>query len=69
METVKRKRDPNYPPNLLPCGHCMEACEVDAIDFTTDGEALSRMADAAAVEGFRIVDLEIDPKGLVVSKA
>jgi phosphomevalonate kinase len=39
------------------------------IGFTTDGEALSRMADAAAVEGFRIVDLEIDPKGLVVSKA
>jgi heterodisulfide reductase subunit A len=33
METVKRKRDPNYPPNLLPCGHCMEACDVDAIDF------------------------------------
>src|SRR5210317_1224023 len=31
METIKRKRDPDYPPNLLPCGHCMEACEVDAI--------------------------------------
>ena len=33
MEAVKRKKDPNYPPNLLPCGHCMEVCEVDAIDF------------------------------------
>ncbi len=33
VEAVKRKKDPNYPPNLLPCGHCMEACDVDAIDF------------------------------------
>jgi len=33
MEAFKKKKDPNYPPNLLPCGHCMEACEVDAIDF------------------------------------
>jgi len=33
MEAVKRKRDPNYPPNLLPCGHCMDVCEVEAIDF------------------------------------
>jgi heterodisulfide reductase subunit A len=33
MEAYKRKQDPSYPPNILPCGHCMEACEVDAIDF------------------------------------
>jgi len=33
MEAIKRKKDPNYPPNLLPCGHCMDVCEVDAIDF------------------------------------
>ena len=33
MEQIKRKKDPNIPPNLLPCGHCMDACEVDAIDF------------------------------------
>ena len=33
MEAYKQKQDPNYPPNILPCGHCMEACEVDAIDF------------------------------------
>ncbi len=29
----KRKQDPTLPPNILPCGHCMDACEVDAIDF------------------------------------
>ena len=33
MELVKRKKYPDYPPNLLPCGHCMDACDVDAIDF------------------------------------
>ncbi|MCJ7752935.1 MAG: 4Fe-4S binding protein, partial [Thermoanaerobaculales bacterium] len=33
MEAYKQKQDPSYPPNILPCGHCMEACEVDAIDF------------------------------------
>ena len=33
MEAFKKKKAPDYPPNLLPCGHCMEACEVDAIDF------------------------------------
>ncbi len=33
MEAFKRKQDPSYPPNILPCGHCMESCEVDAIDF------------------------------------
>jgi heterodisulfide reductase subunit A len=30
----KRKEHPDrLPPNLLPCGHCTEVCEVDAIDF------------------------------------
>jgi len=33
VEDFKRKQDPSYPPNILPCGHCMDACEVDAIDF------------------------------------
>jgi heterodisulfide reductase subunit A len=33
VENYKRKQDPSYPPNILPCGHCMAACEVDAIDF------------------------------------
>jgi heterodisulfide reductase subunit A len=33
MEAYKRKQDPSYPPNILPCGHCLEACDVDAIDF------------------------------------
>jgi len=29
----KRTVDPSYPPNILVCGHCTDACEVDAIDF------------------------------------
>jgi heterodisulfide reductase subunit A len=30
----KRKEHPDrLPPNLLPCGHCTDVCEVDAIDF------------------------------------
>jgi len=33
VEDYKRKQDPTYPPNILACGHCMDACEVDAIDF------------------------------------
>jgi len=33
IEAYKRKQDPTYPPNILPCGHCLEACDVDAIDF------------------------------------
>ena len=33
IEAVKRKARPDYPPNILVCGHCTSACEVDAIDF------------------------------------
>jgi heterodisulfide reductase subunit A len=33
VETYKRKQDPTYPPNILPCGHCMDSCDVNAIDF------------------------------------
>jgi heterodisulfide reductase subunit A len=29
----KQKVDPSYTPNILVCGHCSTACEVDAIDF------------------------------------
>jgi heterodisulfide reductase subunit A len=29
----KRKVDPGYSTDLLPCAHCMESCDVDAIDF------------------------------------
>jgi heterodisulfide reductase subunit A len=29
----KRKVDPGYSTDLLPCGHCMDSCDVDAIDF------------------------------------
>jgi heterodisulfide reductase subunit A len=38
VEAYKRKKDPSYPPNILPCGHCMDACEVDAIDFDMTAE-------------------------------
>ena len=33
IEAVKRKARPDYPPNILVCGHCTSACDVDAIDF------------------------------------
>ncbi|MFV2072017.1 MAG: FAD-dependent oxidoreductase [Thermoanaerobaculales bacterium] len=33
IENVKRKARPDYPPNILVCGHCTSACDVDAIDF------------------------------------
>ncbi|HSN56634.1 MAG TPA: FAD-dependent oxidoreductase [Candidatus Sulfomarinibacteraceae bacterium] len=33
MTKYKRKVDPSYPPNILVCGHCTDACDVDAIDF------------------------------------
>ena len=33
MAKYKRKIDPSYPPNILVCGHCADACDVDAIDF------------------------------------
>jgi heterodisulfide reductase subunit A len=33
MAAIKHKKDPKYPPNVLPCGHCTKACEVEAIDF------------------------------------
>jgi heterodisulfide reductase subunit A len=33
IEKVKRKQRPDYPPNILVCGHCTSACDVEAIDF------------------------------------
>ena len=33
VSAAKRRRDPDYPVNILPCGHCLEACDVCAIDF------------------------------------
>ncbi len=33
IQKVKQRKRLDYHPNILPCGHCSEACEVDAIDF------------------------------------
>jgi len=33
MAKYKRKINPDYPPNILVCGHCSDSCDVDAIDF------------------------------------
>ena len=33
VERLKRKKRPDYPPNILVCGHCETACDVHAIDF------------------------------------
>lgn len=41
MAKVKRKRNPDYPPNILVCGHCSDTCDVDAIDFDQMPEEIS----------------------------
>jgi heterodisulfide reductase subunit A2 len=41
VTAYKKKVDPAYTPNLLPCGHCMAACDVDAIDFDMRPEETS----------------------------
>lgn len=37
----KRKIDPDYPPNILVCGHCASACDVDAIDFDQTAQEIA----------------------------
>jgi heterodisulfide reductase subunit A len=38
ITAAKRRRDPEYPVNILPCGHCLETCDVGAIDFDMQAE-------------------------------
>ena len=33
IQRAKQRRDPAYTPRLIVCGHCMDVCDVDAIDF------------------------------------
>jgi heterodisulfide reductase subunit A len=57
MEAYKRKLDPSYPPNILPCGHCMDACEVDAIDFDMTAEEIELdIASILVAVGFQEFD-------------
>ncbi|MEN8163088.1 MAG: 4Fe-4S binding protein, partial [Acidobacteriota bacterium] len=34
----KQKVDPTYTPNILVCGHCIDSCDVNAIDFDMKAE-------------------------------
>ncbi|MFO7768128.1 MAG: FAD-dependent oxidoreductase [bacterium] len=36
VTAAKKRKYPDKPLNLLPCGHCLEACDVGAIDFDQD---------------------------------
>jgi len=57
VEAYKRKKDPSYPPNILPCGHSMDACEVDAIDFDMTPEEFDIEAGSILVAvGFQEFD-------------
>jgi len=49
VERLKRKKRPDYPPNLLVCGHCEDACDVKAIDFDMLSEDVERIRAVAAV--------------------
>ena len=57
VEDYKRKLDPEYPPNILPCGHCLAACDVEAIDFDMTSATIERDVGAILVAvGFQEFD-------------
>ena len=50
VQRVKRRKRPDYrPAPLLVCGHCTDACEVDAIDFDMQPEEFELDAGAILV--------------------
>jgi heterodisulfide reductase subunit A len=57
VERLKRKRKPDYPPNILVCGHCAENCDVDAIDFDMLPEDVElRVGSVIVAVGFQEFD-------------
>ncbi|MBD3370155.1 4Fe-4S dicluster domain-containing protein [Candidatus Fermentibacteria bacterium] len=57
IQKLKLKKDPEYTPNILVCGHCMDNCDVDAIDFDMKGEDIHKDVGAVLVAvGFREFD-------------
>ena len=57
VERLKRKRRPDYPPNILVCGHCETACDVHAIDFDMMPEDMElRVGSVVVAVGFQEFD-------------
>jgi len=57
ITAYKHKLDPNYPPNVLACAHCSDACDVNAIDFDMLPQTIVRDAGAILVAvGFQEFD-------------
>jgi len=57
VERLKRKKQPDYPPNILVCGHCEEACDVNAIDFDMLAEDVElRVGSVVVAVGFQDSD-------------
>ncbi|MFQ5805362.1 MAG: FAD-dependent oxidoreductase, partial [Phycisphaerae bacterium] len=57
IQKVKKKKHPEYRGSILVCGHCMRACDVDAIDFDMEPEEFERDVGAILVAvGFQEFD-------------
>ncbi len=57
VERLKRKKRPDYPPNILVCGHCADTCDVDAIDFDMLPEDVElRVGSVIVAVGFQEFD-------------
>ncbi len=57
VQKAKQRKRPDYTANLLVCGHCSKACEVDAIDFDMPPEEFELDVGAILVAvGFQEFD-------------
>ncbi|MCK4660618.1 MAG: CoB--CoM heterodisulfide reductase iron-sulfur subunit A family protein [Phycisphaerae bacterium] len=57
VQQIKQRKMEDYQPNVLICGHCTKACEVDAIDFDMRPEEIELDVGAILVAvGFQEFD-------------
>ncbi len=57
VQEIKQRRREDYEPNMLVCGHCTKACDVDAIDFDMRPEEIELDVGAILVAvGFQEFD-------------
>ncbi len=57
IQKLKHRKKDDYQPSLLACGHCLKACNVDAIDFDMRPEEFEVDAGAVLVAiGFKEFD-------------
>ena len=57
IQKLKQRKRPDYRRNILVCGHCAKACEVDAIDFDMQAEEFELAVGAILVAvGFQEFD-------------